>query len=170
VEKSVKNYNWIIGTAAAKKWPEPADREIWYAKLTAARRRKLHKCHEQQNGLCCYCGREAWIKAPEERFPRQNGYRTMATLEHRLPQMLGGTDSPANLAMACGSCNNSRGVLDFAYFAEVRSDPVKWKAHNARLREEQRERDSKKAEKSGDRRALLIWRIGLLFYLHTKYG
>lgn len=59
-----------------------------------ARRRLLR---DAEKFSCCYCG---WT------LPR-----SVATLEHRLPLVAGGSYEPENLALACVLCNGARARL-----------------------------------------------------------
>lgn len=61
----------------------------------------------------------------------------MATLDHVVPHIDGGTDEPANLVTACLSCNSSRGaktVREFADFAGLDADDLARHIRNARRR------------------------------------
>jgi hypothetical protein len=62
------------------------------------RARVRYALSEAQNHRCCYCGK---------RFGRSAS--SIATLEHILPQSLGGEWEIDNLAVACGRCNSTRG-------------------------------------------------------------
>lgn len=53
----------------------------------------------QSGFTCCYCGR----KAPEVRLE----------IEHLVSVVDGGTDDPANLAVACQDCNRGKGRRSF---------------------------------------------------------
>jgi len=55
-------------------------------------------------GKCIHCRRKL---ALEVRADARGG---AATLEHILPKHHGGTDALENLAVACGRCNNGKGV------------------------------------------------------------
>lgn len=56
---------------------------------------------EAQNHRCCWCGDR--MTDPGTPGP------LMATFEHIIPRVLGGSDHPDNLAVACYGCNWSRG-------------------------------------------------------------
>lgn len=55
-----------------------------------------HAVRERAKGFCEYCHSPEWVCAA--RF----------TMDHLLPQSLGGTDDPDNLALACRRCNERR--------------------------------------------------------------
>ena len=55
-----------------------------------------HAVRGRAKGQCEYCHSPEWVCAA--RF----------TLDHLLPQSLGGTDEPHNLALACRRCNERR--------------------------------------------------------------
>jgi len=46
--------------------------------------------------VCCYCGSDAFL-----------------SLDHLIPQFIGGAHSADNLVVACRSCNSSKGKRDF---------------------------------------------------------
>lgn len=59
--------------------------------------RVVHKLvRERAKFLCEYCHSPEWRSAD------------LFTIEHLLPQSLGGSDEPDNLALACGRCNERR--------------------------------------------------------------
>ena len=64
-------------------------------------RRVRHEMSQEQKSRCCYCERPFGKKGS----PRE------ATIEHIIPQCLGGTDNRGNLAAACITCNRMRGKL-----------------------------------------------------------
>lgn len=65
---------------------------------------------------CRYCG----AAAPEVKL----------TVDHVLPETLGGTDDPANLVTACEGCNGGKSATppDAARVAEVSQDALRWAA------------------------------------------
>ena len=62
---------------------------------------------EAQNWRCCWCG-QGVIPEPNK--------KNSATIEHIIPKSQGGSDDMSNLAVACSSCNNKRGVQDVETF------------------------------------------------------
>lgn len=70
----------------------------------------------RDNHTCRYCGRSA----PEVRI----------TVDHVVPEALGGPDTPENLVAACSDCNSGKSATppDAAQVAEVRDDALKWSA------------------------------------------
>lgn len=61
--------------------------------------------YRAQGGFCLHCGRLmllefAGVKALEPLF---------ATIDHIIPQSLGGTDDKANLQLLCKYCNEAKG-------------------------------------------------------------
>lgn len=63
---------------------------------------------------CRYCGRSA----PEIRI----------TVDHVVPEALGGTDLPDNLVAACGDCNSGKSATppDAPLVAQVQDDALRW--------------------------------------------
>lgn len=168
------SYTFLIREAVRRKWHTPAQKEWWYGKLSAVRRRKTIFFYNKQDGKCCFCGEQTYLSADENllsenRLPRK---RT-ATLEHVIPQKNGGTDHMSNLAMACLGCNNARGVMLFEQFLELRNDPVRYVAflrRKAGIKGEPNSRRAKekKAEKVAKRNARLqrrAYELAVLFML-----
>ena len=63
-------------------------------------RRRL-KLGEAQNWRCCWCGTVC--------DPHAYNYPHMATIEHVIPIIRGGSNTVDNMAMACHRCNSVRG-------------------------------------------------------------
>lgn len=70
----------------------------------------------RDNHTCRYCGRSA----PEVRL----------TVDHVVPETLGGSDKPENLAAACSDCNSGKSATppDAAQVAQVQDDAIRWSA------------------------------------------
>jgi hypothetical protein len=70
----------------------------------------------RDNHTCRYCGRSA----PEVRI----------TVDHVVPEALGGPDTAENLMAACSDCNAGKSATppDAARVADVRDDALKWSA------------------------------------------
>ena len=66
------------------------------------RRRFMWELVVEQNGRCFYCNRVVKI-AQNEEFSRLN-----ATLDHKIPQHLGGKWTLKNLVVACWDCNHKK--------------------------------------------------------------
>lgn len=68
----------------------------------------------RDNHACRYCG----AKAPE----------TPLTVDHVVPEALGGSDDPSNLVAACGPCNSGKSSIpaDAAVVADVQNDAIRW--------------------------------------------
>jgi 5-methylcytosine-specific restriction endonuclease McrA len=62
---------------------------------------ELSKVHDCWIGKCIHCNSQITV-SPE-------GKTLSATIEHIVPQSHGGTDDLKNLALACRSCNNTKG-------------------------------------------------------------
>jgi 5-methylcytosine-specific restriction endonuclease McrA len=75
-----------------------------------------------RDGLrCVYCG--------------QNVENTALTLDHVVPQWLGGTNDAANLVTACRCCNSSKGTLSIrGFMAFLRAKGVDTAAIPRRIR------------------------------------
>lgn len=58
------------------------------------RRARIRLLWEEQHGFCWYCAR--YVRSRD------------ATLDHVIPQSIGGTDDMQNLVMACAPCNNKK--------------------------------------------------------------
>lgn len=70
----------------------------------------------RDNHACKYCGR----KAPEVKL----------TIDHVVPETLGGSDHPSNLVTACADCNGGKSAIppDAALVAQVADDAARWAA------------------------------------------
>ncbi len=68
----------------------------------------------RDNHACRYCGRTA----PEVKL----------TVDHVIPETLGGTDDPGNLVAACADCNSGKSSVpaDAAIVEDVAQDAVRW--------------------------------------------
>jgi len=73
-------------------------------------------------GGCFYCGTNMWIRGIE----RHGDPRKEATLEHKVPQVMGGTSYIENLVCSCKDCNNTRGHISHAKFIWIRKQE-NWK-------------------------------------------
>lgn len=70
----------------------------------------------RDNHTCRYCGRSA----PEVKL----------TVDHVVPETLGGSDDPTNLAAACADCNGGKSATppDATQVAQVATDAARWAA------------------------------------------
>lgn len=68
----------------------------------------------RDNHTCRYCGRSA----PEVKL----------TIDHVVPETLGGTDDPSNLVAACGDCNSGKSSVpaDAPLVGDVEADALRW--------------------------------------------
>lgn len=81
----------------------------------AVSKRLRTEIFRRDDHTCQYCGR----KAPE----------VPITIDHVVPEALGGTDDPTNLVTACKDCNAGKSSIapDSALVAQVRDDAMRWK-------------------------------------------
>lgn len=127
------NYDKVLGKAVHRKWPKPTQKEWWWTKFSAARRKRTAKLSEAQNHRCAFCGGDTYLSA--EDFKRgMSEKRHLATLEHVKTQSDGGSDAPSNCVMSCNECNRLRGTMDAWKFYELRIDPEAWLAWVKRKR------------------------------------
>lgn len=167
------SYKETIRQAVRAKWPDHEQKAWWYTKLTNARRRKLEKIYRDQEGRCYFCKEPAWMgeRGVDSRAkPGGQKKEFQATLEHRTPQVQGGTDHPSNLVMSCHGCNTKRREEDFNYFLSIRLDPVKWKEYNTKQGQKVAANHLARQKKSATRREKRITIMAILIYLHSKYG
>lgn len=68
----------------------------------------------RDNHACRYCGRSA----PEVKL----------TIDHVVPETLGGSDDPSNLVAACADCNAGKSSVpaDAPLVADIQADAVRW--------------------------------------------
>ncbi|HLC17003.1 MAG TPA: HNH endonuclease [Thermodesulfovibrionia bacterium] len=74
-------------------------------KLQIASLVKDEKFKMRTSDRCCYCGETNNL-----------------SLEHLIPLKRGGTHDPANLIMACRSCNSSKGVMDYLEWIMIKKN------------------------------------------------
>jgi hypothetical protein len=94
---------------------------------------------------CRYCGRAA----PEVKL----------TVDHVLPETLGGTNDPSNLVAACAECNGGKSATppDAALVAQVDEDAIRWAqarhaaAERMLANREARTQDQQEFEQAWDR-------------------
>lgn len=92
----------------------------------------------RDNHACKYCGRTA----PEVKL----------TVDHVVPETLGGSDQPSNLVTACSDCNGGKSATppDAATVAQVSEDAERWAAAQQLVAEQmlgQRSKHAALAEK-----------------------
>lgn len=91
--------------------------------------------YSEQRGRCIYCCAPMWERLvepqgmallrvrhlrPEQNYDRLGNLDSFAcTAEHLVPQALGGTDDPDNIAAACALCNNSRNLETVVEWQQV---------------------------------------------------
>ncbi|AJA43377.1 HNH endonuclease [Mycobacterium phage Sbash] len=78
----------------------------------------------RDNHACRYCGRSA----PEVKL----------TIDHVVPESLGGPDDPSNLVAACADCNGGKSSVpvDAPLVNDVANDAIRWAAAMRRAAEE----------------------------------
>ncbi len=119
------NYMEFIRFRVSQKWKTPEEKEIWYTKFSAARRRKRIYLFHKQKGKCDLCGAKMWLDNGKNK-----GYSNhKATLEHIIAQADGGTDSYRNLSVTCKLCNSTRGTIDYYKFKRFRRNKKKWERY-----------------------------------------
>jgi hypothetical protein len=75
---------------------DPRDMPDVLSMLLTRRQKKAYRDRlYQRTPFCRFCGRKI-------------AKREDATVDHLLPQSRGGLDTPANLALACGQCNEAK--------------------------------------------------------------
>ena len=76
--------------------------------------------YEEMNGRCAYCGCELDYKK--------------ATIDHKVPLAVGGTNERENLIICCFSCNHYKRNRDIEGFRESIKNTVKWLKGNSAYR------------------------------------
>lgn len=82
----------------------------------AVSKRLRYEILRRDNHACRYCG----ATAPDVKL----------TIDHVIPEALGGTDTPDNLVTACADCNNGKtsSTPDATLVADVSQDALRWAA------------------------------------------
>lgn len=80
----------------------------------AVSKRRRFEILRRDNHCCRYCG----AKAPD----------VTITVDHVVPEALGGSDDPSNLVAACADCNSGKSSVsaDAALVADVATDALRW--------------------------------------------
>lgn len=91
--------------------------------------RRTHRGDTFWAGRCIFCGRAITVSESGEPGPD-------VTIEHIVPRHHGGDDRVENLALACKSCNNEKGMRHDAR----RSDDPRTLEVIAKIQERRRER------------------------------
>lgn len=159
------SYGSVIRFNVNRKWPTTEQKEWWYTKLTMSRRKKLIKLFEIQKGRCVFCDCQTWLPVEgvkNQRPPEGMLVKQMATVDHKIPQMYGGTDKFSNLALACRHCNSIRQTEPFEDFLKARKNPEKWQKRNRKLAGEKQKRDADRNLRSEDRRQRRIWQLAMV--------
>lgn len=113
-------------------------------RLTLVRAAKRQRLWVAQDGKCHYCERETVL--PKQGENNKGGL--IATLDHIITQSNGGTDSLANMVVACYTCNNNRLDMDYHTFYTMMKTPGGWEAHKAELSREKALRDEVRRKES----------------------
>jgi hypothetical protein len=108
--------NAQLKAAVHAKWPQPEQKEWWYTKFTEARRRKLVWLEQRQGGRCAYCRCDVMIGLGSDK---------RATLDHKVPMSLGGTENFSNLCVACDGCNSLKGDLPWDLWQKIYTDETR---------------------------------------------
>jgi hypothetical protein len=154
-----------------EKYQSSSQIAAWWQKFAAVRRRRVWRLSEQQNHRCCYCATLTWISDsrspnPEfqpDRLPGMKN-RQMATADHLLPVVKGGSEKIENMVMACDYCNQLRGDMPALEFWEIMQDPQKIRALIAsRQRRSQRNKAEKTVKRTAKRDGFII-QLGVLLY------
>jgi hypothetical protein len=159
-------YSQVIRAGVNRKWPTPDQKEWWYTKFTMSRRKKLIKLFNQQDGRCVFCNCQTWLPVEgvkKQRPPEGMLVKQMATVDHKIPQMYGGTDKLSNLALACTLCNSDRQTEPFEDFLKARQNPELWTKRNRKLSGAKQIRDAERNKKSEERRQQRIWQLAMVF-------
>lgn len=139
-------------------------KEIWHLKHTAVRRRKVEILWKR-DGRCVFCN----ISTSLEKRETGSG-RNMATIDHILPQSMGGTDHLSNMVIACKACNSARGIMDFFEFANLRWSKSE-KTFTMLMRHLRKKRQSQKLQAAKlAKKHETIWKLALLLYLHPEWN
>ena len=80
----------------------------------AASKRLRFEILRRDNHACRYCG----ATAPDAKL----------TVDHVMPEALGGSDEPTNLVTACSDCNSGKSSVppDAPILADVEADALRW--------------------------------------------
>lgn len=122
----------------------------FFIKLSVVRAAKRARLWVAQDGKCHYC--DVLTILPKQGATNSGG--TIATLDHIITQSNGGTDSLANMVIACSTCNGDRGDMEYNVFYALKKTPGAWKEHRAQLAREKAARDEIRRQASAERARL----------------
>lgn len=78
------------------------EKEWSHQKRHALRVHLRNQAYDRQGGLCYWC-KTPMLRKAKKKLPHS------VTLEHLIPEHMGGPDTPENCVAACSQCNNERG-------------------------------------------------------------
>ncbi len=128
-------------STARMRWNEKAEFNI---RLTQVRIAKRIRLWVEQDGKCHYCKHDTVL-------PKAGGTnpgKLIATLDHIKTQFEGGTDSLANLVVACRACNTKRGAMDYDVFYALMATEGAWEEYQKQLAREKTIRDEERRKNS----------------------
>lgn len=76
------------------------------------------RLRQAQRGKCCYCGKTMLARGSLK--PNGKPHPLSETIEHLRRKADGGTNHPDNKALACLSCNNKRGSMDWLTYKSLK--------------------------------------------------
>lgn len=79
------------------------------------RRQLLLTTFNQQSGRCYYCKLEIY----KDLYTQGATKKSLATIEHLVPQSLGGCSCAVNLVVVCQQCNSMRGKIPIPIFLRL---------------------------------------------------
>lgn len=85
--------------------------------MTSKRVTLRQTLRERQKGRCCYCAVEM---VPYVSVAGRRVSGKCETLEHLRRKSDGGTNAIDNMALACATCNQSRGGLDWLTYKTMK--------------------------------------------------
>ncbi len=130
------------------------------SRRTYIRRLRLIQLSEIQNHRCCYCGQKTWHHHIIDGGDVTHSKRNLATIEHVIALVHGGTWRKDNLVMACDECNGSRGEKAIARFVALITQDIDIPLSKA-VKRALRKEENRKSEKGQIKTAKTIWLLFL---------
>ena len=130
------------------------------SRRTYIRRHRLIKLSEAQKHRCCYCGQQTWHPHIIDGGDVVHSKRNLATIEHVVALVSGGTWCKNNLVMACNECNGARGEKAIAKFVALITQDIDIPLSKA-VKRALRKEEKRKSDKGQIKTAKTVWLLFL---------
>lgn len=102
-------HRWVPRVSTLTKFCRSCRLEAPLAPDGVRRAERIRRLAARDGWRCFYCAVPLVPDAQIGAMGRRGIEATLATIEHRTPRCLGGTNAQANLVLACAWCNGNKG-------------------------------------------------------------